>query len=71
MSKQDFTPATRKRVYDTIVAVSAIIAPVAGIWGLSIDEPTVAAVVLIIGSILGAGGNTLARRNITPDNQGG
>ena len=42
-AKHDFTPSTRKRVYDTLAILAGIIVPVAAVWGINVDEQVLAA----------------------------
>lgn len=64
MPNHDFTPDTRKRIYDTLTLLAGIVVPIAAIWGVTVDAELVAAVVAVSGSILAAVGNYLARRNV-------
>lgn len=63
-AKHDFTPTSRQRIYDTLVILAGVVVPIAAIWGITVDEQLVAAVVAVVSSVLAALGNYLARRNI-------
>lgn len=55
---------TRQRIYASLTLLSGLLVPLAAIWGISIDEPTAAAIGAILGSLGSAIGNYLARRNV-------
>lgn len=61
----DWTPETRKRVYDAVVALAAAVVPVAAMCGFVVDGAIPAAITAIAGAFLLGGVGGLAGRNVT------
>lgn len=66
-AKHDFTDKTRRRIYDTIIAILTAVVAVAAIWGVTVNQEIVDALTAILPALIGAAGAFLARRNVGTD----